>query len=200
MQYKDQLVLTGAINDVGTPIAQNSGESYRLGVEIDAKIQVSDKWSIQPNIAISESKNKDFYFKRDGVLQNLGKTNISFSPEIIAGNILTFSPLKPLQISLLSKFVGKQFMGNIDAESSKLNDYFVNDFNITYEIETKKIFKSIVISVLANNILNKAYISNGYFFTYDDDYSIPPNIKTIEGAGYYPQATANILAGITLKF
>ena len=200
MQYKDQLVLTGAINDVGTPIAQNSGESYRLGIEIDAKIQVSEKWSIQPNIAISESKNKDFYFKRDGVLQNLGKTNISFSPEIIAGNILTFSPLKPLQISLLSKFVGKQFMGNIDAESSKLNDYFVNDFNITYEIETKKIFKSIVISVLANNILNKAYISNGYFFTYDDDYSNPPNIKTIEGAGYYPQATANILAGITLKF
>ncbi|WP_309608783.1 TonB-dependent receptor domain-containing protein [Flavobacterium sp.] len=200
MQYKDQLVLTGAINDVGTPIAQNSGESYRMGLEIDAKIQLSDKWSIQPNIAISESKNKDFYFERDGILQNLGKTNISFSPQIIAGNILTFSPLKPLQISLLSKFVGEQFMGNIDAEGSKLNDYFINDLNITYEIETKKIFKSIVISVLANNILNKEYISNGYFFTYNDDFSNPGTIKTIEGAGYYPQATANILAGITLKF
>ncbi|WP_395076866.1 TonB-dependent receptor [Flavobacterium sp.] len=200
MQYKDQLVLTGAINDVGTPIAQNSGESYRIGLEIDSKIQFSDKWSIQPNIAISESKNNDFYFERDGILQNLGKTNISFSPQIIAGNILTFSPLKPLQISLLSKFVGEQFMGNIDAEGSKLNDYFINDLNITYEIETKKIFKSIVISVLANNILNKEYISNGYFFTYNDDFSNPGTIKTIEGAGYYPQATANILAGITLKF
>ena len=200
MSYKDQLVLTGAINNIGTPIAENSGKSYRLGLEIDAKILLSNKWSVQPNIAISESKNQDFYFKRDGVLQNLGKTNISFSPQLIAGNILTFSPIKPLQIALLSKFVGEQFMGNIDAESSKLTDYFINDLSINYEIVTNKIFKTIVISVLANNILNKEYISNGYFYTYDDDYSNPSSVKTIEGAGYYPQATANVLAGLTLKF
>jgi iron complex outermembrane recepter protein len=200
MRYKDQLVLTGALNDVGTPIAENSGKSYRIGVELDAKFILSDKWSIQPNIAVSKNKNQDFYFQRDGVLQNLGETNVSYSPEIIAGNILTFSPLKPLQISLLSKFVGEQFMGNIDAESSKLGSYFVNDLSITYEIETKKIFKSIVISVLSNNILNREYVSNGFFYTYDDSWSNPPNITTVEGAGYYPQAGANILAGLTLKF
>jgi iron complex outermembrane recepter protein len=200
MLYKDQLVLTGAINDVGTPIAENSGKSYRLGIEIDAKIKISNKWSIQPNIAISQSKNQDFYFQRDGVLQNLGETNISYSPQLIAGNILTFSPLKPLQIALLSKFVGQQFMGNIDAERSKLNDYFINDLNISYEIQTKKVFKSILFSVIANNILNKLYISNGYFYTYDDDFSNPGTITTIEGAGYYPQAGANFLGGMTLKF
>ncbi|TGD57619.1 TonB-dependent receptor [Flavobacterium humi] len=200
MLYKDQLVLTGALNDVGTPIAENSGKSYRIGLEVDAKFLLSNQWSIQPNVAISRSRNQDFYFQRDGVLQNLGETNVSFSPEIIAGNILTFSPLKPLQISLLSKFIGEQFMGNIDAESSKLDSYFINDLNITYEIETKKVFKSIVISVLANNILNKEYISNGYFYTYDDTWSNPPAVTTIEGAGYYPQAGANILAGLTLKF
>lgn len=200
MRYKDQLVLTGTLNDVGTPIAENSGKSYRAGLEVDAKIILSNQWSIQPNIAVSRSKNQNFYFQRDGVLQNLGETNVSYSPEIIAGNILTFSPLKPLQISLLSKFVGEQFMGNIDSEFSKLDSYFINDLSITYEIEPKKVFKSIIVSVLANNVLNKKYVSNGYFYTYDDDWSNPPAITTIEGAGYYPQAGANILAGLTLKF
>lgn len=200
MFYKDQLVLTGAISDVGAPIAENSGKSYRLGVEVDAKFMLSKQWSVQPNFTISQSKNQDFYFQRDGVLQNLGSTNISFSPELIVGNIIAFSPLEPLQIALLSKFVGEQFMGNIDAEGSKLNDYFINDLNITYEIETKKTFKSILFSVVANNILNKKYISNGYFFTYDDDFSTPGTITTVEGAGYYPQAGANVLLGLTLKF
>jgi iron complex outermembrane recepter protein len=200
MFYKDQLVLTGAISDVGAPIAENSGKSYRLGLEVDAKIMLSKQWSVQPNFTISQSKNQDFYFSRNGVLQNLGNTNISFSPELIVGNIITFSPLKPLQISLLSKFVGEQFMGNIDADGSKLNDYFINDLNITYEIETKKIFKSILFSVVGNNILNKKFISNGYFYTYDDDFSNPGTITTIEGAAYYPQAGANVLVGLTLKF
>ena len=200
MFYKDQLVLTGAISDVGAPIAENSGKSYRLGLEVDAKFMLSKQWSVQPNFTISQSKNQDFYFKRDGALQNIGNTNISFSPELIIGNIITFSPLQPLQISLLSKFVGAQFMGNIDAEGSKLNDYFINDLNITYEIETEKIFKSILFSVVGNNILNKKFISNGYFFTYDDDFSNPGTITTVEGAGYYPQAGANVLVGLTLKF
>ncbi len=200
MFYKDQLVLTGAISDVGAPIAENSGKSYRLGLEVDAKIMISKKWSVQPNLTISENKNQDFFFERDGVLQNLGNTNISFSPKFIAGNILTFSPLQALQISLLSKFVGEQFMGNIDSDKSKLNDYFINDLNIIYEIETKKVFKSIVFSIVGNNILNKKFISNGYFFTFDDDFSSPGTITTVEGAGYYPQAGANILGGITLKF
>ena len=131
MRYKDQLVLTGALNDVGTPIAENSGKSYRVGIELDARFTLTDKWSVQPNVAISRSKNQDFYFQRDGVLQNLGETNVSYSPEIIAGNILTFSPIKPLQISLLSKFVGEQFMGNIDAESSKLRESVVLQVNLT---------------------------------------------------------------------
>lgn len=200
MAYKDQLVLSGALNNVGAPLSENSGKSYRLGLEIDAKINFAQKWFIQPNVAISESKNINFNFQRDGVLRNLGKTNISFSPQLVAGNILGFSPIKSLQIALLSKFVSEQYMGNIDAQSSKLESYFTNDINIIYEIETKKIFESITISILANNILNREYISNGYFYTYDDNYTNPPVITTIEGAGYYPQAGANILAGVTLKF
>jgi iron complex outermembrane receptor protein len=96
--------------------------------------------------------------------------------------------------------VGEQYMANIDSEGSKLDSYFVNDLNVSYEFRTKTIFKSILISALVNNIFNLKYVSNGYFYTYDDDYSNPPATTTIEGAGYYPQAGINFLAGLTLKF
>ncbi|CAD0006311.1 TonB-dependent receptor [Flavobacterium chungangense] len=200
MGYKDQLVLTGELNDVGSPLRANSGDSYRAGIEIDATLKLSEKWFLQPNVTLSQNKNKDFYFTRDGVLQNLGETNIAFSPNIIAGNRLTFMPVKSLQLSLLSKFVGEQFMGNIDSELSKLDSYFVNDFNASFEFKTNKVFKSIMISALVNNIFNLKYESNGFFYTFDDDYSNPPAVKTMEGVGYYPQAGTNFLVGLTLKF
>lgn len=200
MRYKDQLVLTGALNDVGAPIRQNSGNSYRLGLEVDATIMVSDKLILRPNITVSSNKNEDFYFQRDGVLQNLGDTDIAFSPNLIFGNAITFLPIKNMQVSLLSKFVGDQYMGNIDSEGSKLESYTVSDLNVSYEIKTNSIFKSIIISGLVNNIFDYKYESNGYFYTYDDDFSNPGSVSTIEGAGYYPQAGINFLAGLTLKF
>lgn len=200
MKYQNQLVLTGALNDVGNPIFTNSGNSYRMGLEIESAIKLVDKLTIQPNITISQNKNVDFYFQRDGVVQNLGKTNIAFSPNVIFGNATTYSPLKNLSLTLLNKYVGKQYMGNIDAEKSTLKSYSNHDFNFSYLWEINKGIKSITISGLINNILNKKYISNGYFYTYDDDYSTPSVITTIEGAGYYPQATRNFLLGLTLKF
>ncbi|HEU4791208.1 MAG TPA: TonB-dependent receptor [Flavobacterium sp.] len=200
MGYKDQLVLTGELNDVGAPIRANSGDSYRLGLELDATFQLSEKWVLQPNVTLSQNKNRDFYFTRDGVLQNLGNTNIAYSPDVVAGNRLGFTPIKDFQISLYSKFVGEQYMANIDSEGSKLDSYFVNDLNVSYEFRPKTIFKSILISALVNNIFDLKYVSNGYFYTYDDDYSNPPAITTIEGAGYYPQAGINFLVGLSLKF
>ena len=200
MKYKDQLVLTGELNDVGAPVRANSGDSYRLGLEVDATLQLSEKWFLQPNVTVSQNKNQDFVFQRDGVLENLGTTNIAFSPDLIAANRLVYIPIKNFQVALLSKFVGEQYMGNIDAESSKLDSYFVNDLNASYEIVTKKVFKSIRIDALVNNIFNLEYESNGYFYTYDDDFSIPGTVTTIEGAGFYPQAGINFLLGLTLYF
>ncbi|MFV8341822.1 TonB-dependent receptor [Flavobacterium sp. XS2P39] len=200
MAYKNQLILTGELDDVGSPIRKNSGDSYRLGVEIDAYIAILDNLIIRPNVTISTNKNKDFYFKRDGVLSPLGNTNIAYSPNFIAGNIVTFMPVSNFQVSLLSKIVGDQYMGNIDSEVSKLKAYFVNDINISYEFKPKTIFKSVLVSGLVNNIFDYKYVSNGYFYTYDDDYSSPPAITTIEGVGYYPQAGINFLVGLTLKF
>jgi iron complex outermembrane receptor protein len=101
---------------------------------------------------------------------------------------------------VLNKFVGRQFMGNIDSEKSILNAYNVHDLNITYLWNINKGIKSILFSGLVNNIFDYKYESNGYFYTYDDDFSTPGVITTIEGTGYYPQAGINFLAGATLKF
>jgi len=200
MRYKNQLVLTGAIDDTGDFIRGTSGKSYRLGVEFDGKINISKQFSWQPNIAISSNKNIDFVTSWNGSLVNLGKTNISFSPNVVAGNALAYHPNSAIQISLLSKYVGEQYMGNIDNKNSKLDSYFVNDLNATYEIKPKKIIKSIIFTALINNIFNTKYISNGYYYTYDDTWSTPGTTTTLDGAGYYPQATRNFLVGATLKF
>ena len=200
MNYKDQLVLTGEINDVGAPLRANVGDSYRLGLEVDANVIFGDKFQWAPNIALSTSKNKDFVFQQDGSIRHLGNTNIAFSPNMVASNRFTYAPKKNLQISLLSKLVGKQYMGNIDSENSVLKAYSQTDLNVQYEIITDTFIKSIVLSGLVNNIFDSKYVSNGYFYTYDDDFSNPGTITTIEGAGYYPQAGMNFLLGATVNF
>jgi len=200
MNYTNQLVLTGALNDVGSPVFTNSGKSYRLGLEVESVIAITDKLILNPNITWSQNRNRDFVFERDGVLQNLGNTTIAFSPDLIIGNRFTYMPLKSIQISLLSKYVSQQYMGNIDSNNSTLDSYFVNDLNLTYEWKIKKGLKSIIFSALINNIFNLEYESNGYFYTFDDDFSTPGTITTVEGRGLYPQAGINFLAGVTLKF
>ena len=200
MFYQNQLVLTGELDDVGSPIRATSGKSYRLGLEVDSNIQFSKVFSTSTNVAISSNKNKDFTSSINGELVNLGNTNISFSPDLVIGNALNFSPLENLQLSFLSKYVGEQYMGNIDWESSKLESYFINDFNINYVIKPNKLFKSIIISGLVNNIFNVEYVSNGYYGTYDDTWSVPGETTTLDYAGYYPQATTNFLLGVNLKF
>jgi len=199
MRYKNQLVATGALNDVGSPVFENSGKSYRAGIEIEGAIKIIPKVMLQPNLTLSTNKNEDFYFERDGVLTNLGNTNIAYSPNMVIGNALTYSPINTLQISLLTKYVGKQYMGNIDAEKSILPDYTTSDLNINYEWKINKGIKSIVFSGLINNIFDRTYESNGYFYTYNDNWS-GPGISTIEGVGFYPQAGINFLAGMNLKF
>ena len=200
MQYNEQLILTGALDDVGAPVRTNSGDSYRLGLEIEAAFTLSDAFIIQPVLTLSSNKNKQTYSQVDGILKDFGTTNISFSPEVIASNAFIYSPLKNFSLSFLTKYVGDQYMGNTDTDTSKLKEYFVNDLNITYEWNPKSVFSTVVVSALVNNIFDKEYVSNGYYYTYDDDWSVPGQLTTIEGAGYYPQATRNFLVGVTLKF
>ena len=200
MQYNEQLILTGALDDVGAPVRTNSGDSYRLGLEIEAAFSLSDAFIIQPVLTLSSNKNKQTYSQVDGILKDFGTTNISFSPEVVASNAFIYSPLKNFSLSFLTKYVGDQYMGNTDTDTSKLKEYFVNDLNITYEWNPKSVFSTVVVSALVNNIFDKEYVSNGYYYTYDDDWSVPGQLTTIEGAGYYPQATRNFLVGVTLNF
>ena len=198
MRYNDQLVLTGDLNDVGAPIFTNSGKSYRLGLEVESTIALTNKLILNPNFTLSQNKNEDFYYEINGVVQNLGNTNIAYSPNFIFGNRFSYLPVKGLQLSLLSKFVGEQYMGNIDSDVSKLDSYFINDFNVSYDWQINKGIKSIVFSALVNNIFDVEYESNGYFYTYDDDSS--GSTVTYSGAGFYPQAGMNFLLGMNLKF
>lgn len=199
MLYKDQLVLSGEMSDTGRPLRTSSGSSYRMGVEIDAEINIGPKFRALPNVALSSNKNVDFVASIDGELVDLGKTNIAFSPSVVVGNILEYRPINNMSIGFLSKYVGEQYMGNIDSEKSKLDAYFVNDLNVAYRFELPWT-KEVVLSALVNNIFNVKYISNGYFYTYEDDFSNPGQIATVEGAGYFPQATINFLVGATIKF
>ena len=200
MLYDEQLVLTGEIDDVGNPKRTNSGSSYRIGLEIENRINISELFSFETNLTLSSNKNKNIFSMVDGALYNYGKTNISFSPSFVGSNAIIYQPSEKISLSLLSKYVGKQYMGNTDQPNSILESYFVNDINITYSLKPKKIFQSISINFLINNFLNKEYISNGYYYTYDDTWSFPGQIKTLDGAGYYPQATRNFLAGLVFEF
>ena len=205
MDYKNQFVLTGAINDVGAPIRATSGSSFRLGAEIDADIRVSDQISVQSNATISSNKNRDFYLTKDGITtpKSLGNTDLSFSPDVILGNMITYRPVENLQFSFLTKYVGKQFMSNFSSNISSndvLDSYVTSDINFVYELETEKIFKAIVFTALINNLFNETYVDRGYYYTYDDTWSNSSTTTTLDGAGYYPQATRNFLIGVTLKF
>ena len=182
MAYRDQLILTGNLDDVGAPIRSNSEKSYRLGLEVDATIAFNEQWIIRPNFTLSANKNRDLAVEG----QNYGTTDIAYSPSIIAGNIIVYSPIKNLHLSWLQKFVGEQYMNNIELPAARLADYFVNDLNVAYTFKPKTIFNEIVLTGLVNNFLDKKYVSNGYM------YDIYPY--------YYPQAGTNFLLGLTLKF
>jgi iron complex outermembrane receptor protein len=200
MAYQDQLVLTGAIDAVGSAIRQNVGKSRRIGLEVEAKIELAQTLLWQPNIGLSSNQNLDFYFKRDGQIQALGKTQLAYSPNVVAGSTIAYAPSTLFQVGLFSKYVGKQYMGNIDSENSTLTAYFTSDINTVFTWKPSKWIKEVQWSTMVNNIFNTLYESNGYFFTYDDTWSSPGQATTIEGAGYYPQAGIHFLTGLKLTF
>jgi iron complex outermembrane receptor protein len=182
MSYNDQLILTGALDDVGGPVRSNSEKSFRLGLEADLAFDVSDQVTIRPNFTLSTNRNIDLNI--DGT--DYGTTEIAYSPSIIAANMIIYRPVKSVRVSLLSKFVGDQYMNNMESDYAKLQDYFVNDLNVAWEIPMKNTFRSIVVTALLNNILDKKYVSNGYM------YDIYPY--------YYPQAGINGMIGLSLLF
>ncbi|MFL2587054.1 MAG: TonB-dependent receptor [Flavobacteriaceae bacterium] len=199
MSYKNQLVLTGAIDQVGAPIRANSGDSYRRGIELEGGWNITSNINLQGNLAWSKNRNKDKFFKRDGVLESLGDTKLAYSPSLVASQQLSYSA-DNWSVSFVSKYVGEQYMGNIDAELSMLDSYFINDIQLQALLFKKINSSSLNLSLHIHNIFDELISSNGYFYTYDDDYTAPNVVTTVEGVGFYPQAGRHFMAGLTLKF
>ena len=195
MQYNNQLVLTGVLDDVGEYLRENVNKSYRLGLELDANVVLSDEFSLNSNLAVSRNKIQDLTIDRDGSLQNLGETNIAFSPNAISTNAIEYAPNSKFRTALIGKYVGEQYMSNTDTEASKLDSYFVTDLNFSYTINFKSIFKSLVFTGMVNNLLDLEYVDRGY--TYLDTWS---GSSASEIQGYYPQATRNFILGMTMIF
>ena len=195
MQYNNQLVLTGALDNVGEYLRENVDKSYRLGLELDASIVLTEQLSLISNFALSKNKIQDLTIDRDGAVQNLGDTNIAFSPDLITTHALEYAPNTKFRAALIGKYVGEQYLSNTDTAASKLDSYFVTDFNFTYTLTVKNVFESIVFTGMVNNLFYLKYVDRGY--TYLDTWSGP---TATEVQGYYPQATRNFLLGMTLTF
>jgi iron complex outermembrane receptor protein len=193
MNYTDQLVLTGAINSVGEAIRTNAPSSYRLGIEASLNMQLSAALSWQVNSTISRNRIQDFteklveYADYSIVSIKHGETNIAYSPSVIAGSSLTYSHAK-VEVSLLSKYVGQQYLDNTSNAGRALPAYFTQDVRLGYGL-TKKIRAT----VLLNNVLNSLYSSNGYTFSYLYDGAL-----TTENF-HYPQAGFNFLVGLSIR-
>lgn len=198
MDYKNQLVLTGALNDVGGSIRTNVDNSYRTGVEITGGYEISDKIGWSGNFTYSQSKIKEYVedlndYQEGGVFTNTyHDTFIAYSPDIIGMSQFIFTPVNGLDLILFSKYVGKQYLDNTSNENRKLDPYFVNDIIINYTIKTRFI-EEIGINLMVNNVFNIEYESNGYSFgyLYGEEY---------RETYYYPQAGINFLAGLNLRF
>ena len=197
MNYHNQLVLVGNINDVGAYTRINVPGSYRLGIELQGKLELTDFVNIAANLTLSKNKIKNFTeliddYDNGSTKNNFYKsTDISFSPSVIAGGSINFVPVKNAVISLLSKYVGRQYLDNTSQKSRSLNPYYLQDIRLSYLIENK-IFKATNIIVQLNNVLNKKYEANGYTFSY-----IAGSLATENY--YFPMAGFNFMVGLNFR-
>ena len=198
MLYKNQLVLTGKINDVGAYTRTNIPNSYRLGVELQGRAIVSKHINVSANVAFSENKVKNYteyiddYDNGGQVVNQYKKTTINFSPAVVAGSTIDIVPLKNSEISFLSKYVSSQYLDNTAQNSRKLNGYFVQDVRLSYSIKNN-FAKAFNIILQLNNVFNKKYEPNGYTYSYISGGLVTENY-------YFPMARFNWMLGVNLRF
>ena len=203
MDYENQLILTGELNDVGSGIRQNVPDSYRMGVELVGTYKFSDQIRWEANVTLSRNKIRNFTEVFYNYGTNFDEFNIeetqhtdaviSFSPNVISGSRLTYSPFDGFEAALLSKYVSRQYLDNTGNDARNIDAYFVNDLRLSYDFSLESV-KNVNISVLINNIIDEEYSSNGYTFGYaGGDYVVRENY-------YYPQAERNLLVALNLRF
>lgn len=211
MLYNNQLVLTGALNDVGAQIRSNVKDSYREGLEFDGKLNISKRLTWSATAALSSNKVKNFqqyltdYDNNTTIEYTYKKTDIAFSPDFVGSSTISFIPAKGAEIALISKYVSRQYLDNTsninppgyppsDPTSNRyLNGYFLNAVRLSYNFSTRYV-KNVGITLLINNIFSEKYESNGA--TYPDI----EGGKVVNYNYFFPQAPANFLLGLNLKF
>ncbi len=199
MDYKDQLVLTGKVNNVGAPIMTNVDMSYRTGIEFVGGVKINKYISWNANISFSRNKIKDFTeyvdnwdtWSQDST--NLGTTDIAFSPNVVAASQFQIAPFKKLDVLVNTKYVGKQYIDNTSNDYNSLDPYSTTDLVFNYHFQTKWIEK-VGINLSINNIFNVRYASNAWVYSYN--YGGERSVID----GYFPQAGINFMLGLDLRF
>jgi iron complex outermembrane recepter protein len=203
MDYQNQLVPTGKLNDVGAATRTNVASSYRTGIEIDGGIKFSQKFTWNANLMLSQNKIKEFtevlydygtnFDQYNEVSYQKRNTDISFSPNVIAGSNFLYHPIRHIEVGLLTKFVGKQYLDNTSNENRKIDSYFTNDLRLNYTCKLA-FLKELSVGLLVNNVFDVLYSSNGYTWGY-----LAGTSETRQNY-YYPQAGRNFLAMLTMRF
>lgn len=199
MLYKDQLVLTGKVNDVYAYTRTNIPDSYRAGFELDGMKKIKKWLSVSGNLNLSINKIKNFteyiddYDNGNQVINNYTSTDISYSPAIIGACSIISNPFKNTTFTLNSKYVGDQYLDNTSNKDRKLNAYFVQDLKADYNIKMKK-NKQVNLFFQINNIFSAKYTPNGYTYSY-----IYGGASTTENY-YFPMATINFMGGVNVKW
>jgi iron complex outermembrane receptor protein len=203
MYYKDQLVLTGKINDVGAYTRTNIPKSYRLGIELQGAARLSPWMNVSANLAISKNKVLNFTeyiddYDLGGQKTNQYKaTDIALSPNAVGAATISFLPCGNLELSLLSKYVSKQFLDNTQNENRKLNSFYTQDLRAIYTIKNIPMgigrLKELNITGQVNNIFDKKYEPNGYTYNYISGGQLLVNNY------YFPMAGTNFMIAVNVR-
>lgn len=199
MFYKNQLVVTGKINDVGGNYRQNVDRSYRLGIELDGSYIINKSFALNANAAFSRNKIKNFteyyddYDNGGQVVNNYALTDISYSPAAVLFGELVYKPITGFAIALQSKYVSKQYMDNTQNNDRTINGYWVSNARLGYDFKFAGV-KNINLGLLVNNLFDKKYESNGYTYGY-----LSGGSRVTENF-FYPQAGTNFLLSLNVKF
>lgn len=193
MFYRDQLIPTGEISDTGAPIRQNVKDSYRIGVEFDGAWNINKQLNWKATATFSQNKIKNFEEVIGDFRISYPKTDIALSPNTIISSNFSYNPIETLTFSLLSKYVGQQYLDNSSAKERSISSYFVNNLLANYNFSALGI-KDINLSLQVNNLLNEKYETNGYTFGWmEGDARKYYNF-------YFPQAPTNFMLGLNIKF
>ncbi|OGX81858.1 TonB-dependent receptor [Hymenobacter coccineus] len=201
MLYRNQLVLSGHLDDVGNPIHANVRDSYRTGLELQAAAVLARGLTFSPTATFSRNKINnytDYLADYDNGGERgtaFRQTNISFSPSLTFAYTLEYEPLPGLRLATLARYAGRQYLDNTSTDSRSIAPYYVQDVRVRYLWHPGKLgFREIEIAGLLNNVLGAKYVNNGYTYGYIS------GGQTQYYNYYYPQALTSFLASVNLRW